>query len=131
MARQKAESDLNFTELMGVRGRGEGRVGGGGHLAASEDHLAGNEDEQHNLGLHHVVDEPGKELGLRARPRGSVWARAPATGSDRAAIMVSASRSSRLCSKSAALRRVGYFWFLAFSLFVVQSITAFDMSEGM
>ena len=42
---------------------------------------------------------------------------APATGSDRAAIMVSASRSSRLCSKSAALRRVGYF--LAFGFFVI------------
>ena len=33
-------------------------------FGASEDDLAGNEDEQHDLGLHHSVNKTGKQLGL-------------------------------------------------------------------
>lgn len=34
------------------------------HLGASEDDLAGDEDEQHNFRLHHAVDETGEQLRL-------------------------------------------------------------------
>jgi hypothetical protein len=34
------------------------------HLGTSQDDLAGHEDEEYNLGLHHTVDETREELGL-------------------------------------------------------------------
>jgi hypothetical protein len=34
------------------------------HLGTSQDDLAGHEDEEYNLGLHHAIDETREELGL-------------------------------------------------------------------
>lgn len=34
-------------------------------FGTGEDDLSRHEDEQHNLGLHHTVDETGEEFGLR------------------------------------------------------------------
>ncbi len=36
-------------------------------LGSCQDDLAGNEDEQHNLGLHHAVNETWEEFGFVRR----------------------------------------------------------------
>lgn len=34
------------------------------HFGASQDDLTADEDQEHNLGLHHTVDQTGEEFGL-------------------------------------------------------------------
>ena len=42
----------------------ESRINLLAHFGASQDNLAADEDQEHNLGLHHAVDETGEEFRL-------------------------------------------------------------------
>jgi hypothetical protein len=59
------ESDLNLAEILKHRvDHLESLVNLLAHLGASEDNLAADKDEEHNLGLDHAVDKTREQLGL-------------------------------------------------------------------